>query len=166
VQQYLSQYFASQLINLEWVQPGGGEQHVFPAKSDLTDGAGHTLLTAYSLHRPDDQWSVMIVNRDQFNAHLVRVNFRDDATRSQSTFIGDVAVSTFGRDQYQWHPASTVFMAHSANAGAESVIENTKGFADPDGPIVHSTKAATSNAMYDIPAASIVILRGKLGKPK
>jgi hypothetical protein len=164
VQQYLSQYFASQLINLEWVQPGSGEQHVFPAKSDLTDGAGHALITAYTLRRPDDQWSVMIVNRDQFNAHSIRLNFRADATHTQRTLAGDVAVSSFGRDQYQWHPASTTFMAHAANAGADSVIANTKGFADPDGPIVRSTKQASPNTTYNIPAASIVVLRGTLGK--
>jgi hypothetical protein len=155
---------ASQLINLEWVQPGSGEQHVFPAKSDLTDGAGHALITAYTLRRPDDQWSVMIVNRDQFNAHSIRLNFRDDATHTQRTLAGDVAVSSFGRDQYQWHPASTTFMAHAANAGADSVIANTKGFADPDGPIVRSTKQASPNTTYNIPAASIVVLRGTLGK--
>jgi hypothetical protein len=164
VQQYLSQFFAAQLINQEWVQPGSGEQHVFSAKSDVSDGAGHALITAYALHRPDDQWSVMIVNRDQFNAHSIRLNFRDDATHTQSALTGDVAISAFGRDQYQWHPASTTFMAHSANAGADSVIENTKGFADPDGPIVHSTKMASPNTTYDIPAASIVVLRGKLEK--
>jgi hypothetical protein len=73
-------------------------------------------------------------------------------------------MSAFGRDQYQWHPASTAFMAHSANAGADSVVANTKGFADPDGPIVHSTKTASSNTSYEIPAASIVVLRGKLGR--
>ena len=164
VQQYLSQFFASQLINQEWVQPGSGEQHVFSAKGDLSDGAGHALITAYALHRPDDQWSVMIVNRDQFNPHSIRVNFRDDAARTQSAFTGDVTIAAFGRDQYQWHPASTTFMAHSANAAADSVIANTKGFADPDGPIVHSTKKASPNTTYDIPAASIVVLRGTLGK--
>ena len=165
VQQYLSQFFAAKLINQEWVQPGSSEQHVFSAKSDLTDGAGHALITAYTLHRPDDQWSVMIVNRDQFNAHSIQLDFHDDMARTQSSFTGDVTVAAFGREQYQWHPASTTFMAHSANAEANSVIANTKGFADPDGPIVRSTKKASPHTTYDIPAASIVVLRGMLGKP-
>ena len=30
IQQPTSQFFASQLINLEWVQPGNGEQKFFP----------------------------------------------------------------------------------------------------------------------------------------
>jgi hypothetical protein len=162
VQQYLSQYFAAQLINLEWVQPGNAENHVFSAKSDINDGAGHALITAYALHRPDNQWSLMIVNRDQFNAHSVLLNFHNDAAHTVTSFTGDVAASIFGRGQYQWHPASTVFMAHAANAGAESVIANTKGFADPDGPIVHKTQPARADTSYEIPAASIMILRGTL----
>jgi hypothetical protein len=33
VQQALAQFFVSQLINLEWVQPGAKENRSFPAKS-------------------------------------------------------------------------------------------------------------------------------------
>ena len=63
--QPLAQFFTSQLINLEWVQPGADEHQVFSAKGDVDDGAGHALVTAYALKRPDGQWSLMIVNRDQ-----------------------------------------------------------------------------------------------------
>ncbi len=62
VQQPLSQFFVSQQINLEWVQPGVGQHIVFPAKGDIDDGAGHALVTAYALKRPDGEWSVMAVN--------------------------------------------------------------------------------------------------------
>src|SRR6201997_745706 len=43
-----SQFFASQLINLEWVQPGTGVHRVFPATADIQDTAGHELVTAYA----------------------------------------------------------------------------------------------------------------------
>ena len=164
IQQYLPQYFAAQLINLEWIQPGDQEHRVFPAKSDIFDGANHALLTAYALERPDGNWSLMIVNRDQFTAHKVNISFDDQATHQRSTFQGSVTVAVFGRDQYQWHPASTVFMAHSAQSGENPVFVNTKGYADPDGPALHMTKDASATTSYDIPAASIVVLRGKLTK--
>jgi hypothetical protein len=162
VQQYLSQYFASRLINLEWIQPGSGEHAVFSAKGDLTDGAGRALLTAYALDRPDGDWSLLIVNRDQSAAHQFRINFHDDAAHSVKSFAGPVAISIFGSEQYKWHPASTVFMAHSAQAGQEPVITNTKGWVDPDGPAVHTTKDASAETSYEIPAASIMVLKGKL----
>ena len=159
VQQYLPQYFAAQLINLDWVKPGNAEHHVFSVKSDIMDGAGHMLVTAYALQRPDGEWSLMIVNRDQFTAHKVQVLFHDDMAQTSASFSGRVAVSEFGRDQYQWHPATTTFMARSVHSGEEPVIANTKGYADPDGPIVHTLKDSPSDRSYEIPAASIVVLR-------
>ena len=69
---------------------------------------------------------------------------------------------TFGSGQYQWHPAQTKFMAH-AEAGAERTIAAyTKGMADPDGPIAHATLNAAKDTIYDLPAASVVVIRGKL----
>jgi hypothetical protein len=173
IQQPLSQFFASQLINLEWVQPGAGEHRVFPAKSDVDDGAGHALVTAYALRRPDGQWSLMVVNRDQQNAHRVRISFQDQmlqnlAANTQqapqvSWFVGSVEISIFGKDQYQWHPAQTRFMAHAEHSAEHAVVANTRGLADPDGPILHTKQAAGSEASYDLPAASVVVIRGRIG---
>src|SRR5207302_1227048 len=48
-----SQYFSSQLINLEWMQPGSGEHRLFRTAGDLQDPAGHALVTAYAALDPD-----------------------------------------------------------------------------------------------------------------
>jgi hypothetical protein len=165
IQQPLAQFFASQLINLEWVQPGNGEHLMFPAQSDISDGAGHALVTAYAVRRPDGLWSLMIVNRDQQNAHSVRIAFQGQESLGKpvNTFAGPVEISIFGKHQYQWHPGSTRFMAHAEHAGEHSVVANTKGLADPDGPIVHHKQDAGKETSYDLPAASIVVIRGKIG---
>jgi hypothetical protein len=163
IQQPLAQFFASQMINTEWIKSPAGEYHVFPARSDVSDGAGHALLTAYALRGSENDWSVMIVNRDQFNAHKVQVAFQDGPQKT-SSFSGGVAISTFGRAQYEWHPASTVFMAHAENAAEDPVLANTKGRADPDGPIVHGHVDANAGSSFDIPAASIVVVRGRLAQ--
>jgi hypothetical protein len=164
IQQPLSQFFVSQLINLEWVQPPGAGGHtVFPAKSDIDDGAGHALVTAYAVKRPDGQWSLMAVNRDQQNAHRVRIWFHDQAAQDASFFSGPVELSTFGKKQYQWHPAETRLMAHAEHSGEKSVVANTKGTADPDGPVLHSKQTGGKDAWYDLPAASVVVIRGKIG---
>ncbi len=146
--QPLSQFFASQLINLEWVQPGNGEHHVFGAVSDVHDGAGNTLVTAYAVHRPDGDWSLLIVNNDQENAHSVKILF-DDATQPASGFFsGQVAMRAFGKAQYQWHPGKT------------------GGLADPDGPIATSTVTGQPNTNYELPAASVTVLRGRVSFAK
>ena len=165
IQQPLAQFFVTQLINLEWVQPGGSEHQVFAAKSDVQDGAGHDLVTAYAVRRPDGQWAVMAVNRDQQNAHHVRIAFEGQPNKGGS-FAGPVEVSTFGSTQYQWHPAQTRFMAHAENGGERTIVATTKGTADPDGPIVHAKLTAAKDTVYDLPAASVVVIRGSLSALK
>jgi hypothetical protein len=165
IQQPLAQFFAAQLINLEWVQPGGSEHQVFSAKGDVQDGAGHELVTAYAVKRPDGKWAVMAVNRDQQNAHRVRIYFAGPGQRA-NTFDGRVEVSTFGSAQYQWHPAQTRFMAHAESGAERTIVATSKGWADPDGPIVHSTQDATKDTTYDLPAASVVVIRGSISGAK
>jgi len=165
IQQPLAQFFAAQLINLEWAQSDGGEHQVFAAKSDADDGAEHELVTAYAVKRPDGKWALMAVNRDQENAHHIRIVLSAPAGQ-QSSFTGPVEVSTFGSAQYQWHPPQTRFMAHAENSGGPTIIPTSKGWADPDGPIVHTKMTADKNTMYDLPAASVVVIRGNVGAAK
>lgn len=148
VEQPLSQYFASQLINLDWVQPGDGAHRLFPATSDIQDAAGHVLVTAYAALRPDGQWSLLIVNKDQENSHMVRIAFDGLKSSGVSDFAGPVKMVTFGSAQYQWHPL----------AGG--------GKADPDGPPARSTIAASPATHYELPAASITVLTGAVSETK
>ena len=143
--QPLSQYFSSQLINLEWVQPGNGEHHLFDAVSDISDGAGHKLVTAYAVHRPDGEWSLLIINKDQENAHSVKISFDDVVQAGAGYFSGPVTVKTFGKAQYQWHPGTLT--------------------ADPDGPIATATITGDANSAVELPASSIVVLRGNVSWP-
>jgi len=148
IKQALSQYFVSQLLNLEWVQPGAGVHKIFAAGSDIRDGAGHVLVTCYAVHRPDGQWSLLIVNKDQENAHSVNVAFEDAEKKSATTFGGPVSVTTFGKAQYAWHP------------------ERNGGTADPDGPAARSTVNAGQTTSFTLPAASVTVLRGTLSAAK
>jgi F5/8 type C domain-containing protein len=146
--QPLSQYFASQLINLEWVQPGNGTHKVFAATSDVSDGAGHSLVTAYPVLRPDGQWSLLVINKDQENAQTVGISFDDEEKRSSGSFAGTVNVTTFGKAQYQWHA-------------------NVKGgTADPDGPALQSTVNASAGTKFTLPAASVTVIRGSVAAGK
>ena len=54
-------------------------------------------------------------------------------------------------------------MAHAEHAGELPVIANTKGMADPDGPPIHRQQNAGKETSFELPAASIVVVRGKIG---
>ncbi len=161
IQQPLAQFFVAQLINLEWVQPGGGEHQVYSAESNIEDGAARDLVTAYALKRPDGEWSLLIVNRDQQNSHRTRIAFHGSGD-SAASFAGPVEIATFGSGQYKWNPPRTRFMAHAEIAAGPTIVAYTNGSADPDGPILHSQQNVTKETLYDLPAASVVVIRGKI----
>lgn len=141
IRQYTSQYFASRLINLEWVKPGDETHHTFRVSTNVRDSGGRELLAAYAVRRPDNQWALMVVNRDQSSAHTVKVGFNAGG-ESPGYFSGPVTVVTFGREQYRWHS------------------EGPTSHAAPDGPPVTSSAAGGANATFTFPPASLTILRG------
>ena len=157
IEQPLSQYFASRMINREWLEPAG-EHTLYPAVSDVGDGVGHSLVTAYGVQRPDGQWSVMMVNKDQHAAHKVSVIFEKDGIRT--SFRGPVHEAVFGSEQYHWNPAQVSFDAHPPLSGRCRAHLYTGGNANPDGPIAERDVTGSDGTQYELPPASIVVLRG------
>jgi hypothetical protein len=142
-----SQFFAAQLLTQEWSQPKDAEHQLYRAASDVRDADGNVLVTAYALHRPDGQWALMLINKDHDHSHPVHVVFHDSEDNPDVSFGGQVTMITFGKEQYQWHP------------------DRKRGHADPDGPPKTSALQAGQDTNYDLPAASVTVLRGTLGPP-
>jgi hypothetical protein len=135
---YTSLYWAAHLINREWAQHRSGVHKMFPSTPEPKE------VASYALERPDGNWSLMLVNRDQKEAHTVQVLFEDSKSRRTGWFAGPVALVTFGSKQYEWK-----------NDGANS-------HADPDGPPVGATVAGGPQTTFTLPKASVTVLRGKV----
>ena len=134
------------MINLDWVKHGAGVHQLAPATSDITDEAGHTLITAYAAKRPAGEWSLMLINKDPTNAHEVTIEFAVADAKSPQHFAGQIAETTFGAEQYVWHP------------------DASKSHADPDGPPATSTLTAKPDGKFTLPKASVTVLRGKIDR--
>jgi hypothetical protein len=141
---YTSLYFAAHLINLEWVQHHSGMHQMFPSSTNVKDEEDNTLVTTYAVYRPDGNWSLMLVNRDESQAHAVRVAFEDSMDKRKGFFAGPVTVTTFGSEQYVWKS------------------NGIRSHADPDGPPVGSSVSASSETVFTLPKASITVLRGRV----
>ena len=117
---------------------------MFPSSSGIKDSDGNVLVTSYAVHRPDGQWSLMLVNRDENNAHTVRIVFENssDKHQSKSFFAGPVTLVTFGSEQYVWKN------------------DGQKSHADPDGPPLATRIHGSPEAAFTLPKASITVLRG------
>ncbi len=143
---HTSQYYVSRLINLEWIKHGAGEHILYEGSSDLTDDASHALITVYPVFRPDGVWSLLLINKDQSNAHTVRIAF-DTGTETAQVLSGAVTMITFGSEQYVWHSNGADSRADPENQPASSIIH------------------AASDATFTLPQASVIVLRGKIGSP-
>ena len=141
---YTSPYYAAHMINLEWVQHRSGVHHMFPSSSDIKDTEGNVLVTSYAVHRPDGNWSLMLVNRDENNPHSVRVVFADSRKKRNASFTGPVTRVTFGSEQYVW------------------INDGPNSHPDPDNPPTATTIAAGSETTFTLPKASVTVLRGKV----
>ena len=91
------------MINLEWVAHRSGVHQMAPASADIKDPEGNLLVTSYAVARPDGNWSLMLVNRDETNPHTVKVVFEDSKAKRSSYFAGPVRLVTWGSEQYVWH---------------------------------------------------------------
>jgi hypothetical protein len=142
--QHTAQYYASQLLNLDWVKHGAGMHQLYPANVDLQDEAGHTLITAYAAKRPDGECSLLIINKDPSNAHEVAVQFSDGDKEGAQRFTGNVKLVTFGVSEYVWHPSGPA------------------SHAEPDGPAKTSQILWKEGQTVLLPKASVNVLTGKL----
>lgn len=139
---YTSPYFAAQMINREWVQHRSGVHRMFASSADVKDSDGNALVTSYAVLRPDGNWSVMLVNRDEDNPHPIRVEF--SGANRDTSFGGEVSLATFGSEQYVW------------------INDGPNSHANPDGPIVTRTIHADPQTTFTLPKASVTVLRGKV----
>ncbi len=139
---YTSLYFAAHLINLEWAQHRAGIHRMFPSSTEIKDSEGNVLVTSYTLLRPDGNWSLMLVNRDETTPHTFRVVFEDSRNKRRASFSGPVTLVTFGSEQYVW------------------INDGPNSHPDPDHAPVATTVSANSQTTFTLPKASVTVLRG------
>src|SRR4029077_17466664 len=121
-----------------------GVHRMFPSSTDAKDTEGNVLVTSYAVLRPDGQWALMLVNRDESSPHTVRMVFEDSTSKRKSSFSGPVTLVTFGSEQYLWK-----------NDGENS-------HADPDRPPVSTVLLDGREPNFILPKASITVLRGNV----
>ncbi len=141
---YTSPYFAAHMINLEWVQHRAGVHQMFPSSTDIKDAEGNVLVTSYAVHRPDGNWSIMLVNRDENNPHNVRVQFEDSRSKQSPSFAGPVTLVTFGSEQYVW------------------IDDGPNSHPDPDHAPIANVVTPGPQTVFTLPKASITVLRGEV----
>jgi len=142
----LSAYYAAQLITKEWMQPIDKLHGIFSVIVKEPKSGAHEAtrptVTAYAVHRPDNHWSLLAINKHPTRAAQLSVAFNTPGAPQAVSFVGQVEVIQFSRQQYAWH-------AHGPNGHPIRSL-----------PLAHFTREASSS--YELPPCSLTVLRGKV----
>src|SRR4029077_6696348 len=143
----LATYYAGQVLAKEWMQPVSEHHEIFPVAIKETKnnahGATHPTVTAYAALRPDKQWALLAINKNPKRAAQLKVQFNLPGAKQPLSFVGQVEVIQFSRQQYAWHDNG------------------------PNGHPIRSLPpqqyTREPSACYDPPPYSLTVLRGKVG---
>ncbi len=137
----LSVYYATQLLTKEWMQPVNETHEMFRVTMNQTKPRSSSVVTAYAVRRPDKKWSLLAINKDPNRTARLGVEFNLPNANQPASFVGQVEVLQFSREQYAWHAAGP------------------NGHPIRSLPPVRLTREAAS---YDLPPYSLTVLRGNL----
>jgi len=151
----LSAYYAAQLLTKEWLQPVSEQHEMFPvtiketknslpALASAKAGMTRPNVTAYAVRRPDKQWALLAINKDPKRAAQLHVELNLLSTKQPLSFVGQVDVIQFSRQQYAWHD------------------KGPNGHPIRSLPPVQITREASPS--YELPPYSLTILRGNVAE--
>jgi hypothetical protein len=138
----LSCYHAAKLLTNEWMQPTNATHNIFPVTISQQNPNLSHVVTAYAVQRPDKHWSLLAINKHPKRTARLSVEFSFLQAPHQVSFVGEVDVIRFSRDQYVWQD------------------DGPNGHPTQSLPPMHVTQTASS--FYELPPYSLTVLRGRL----
>jgi hypothetical protein len=138
----LSAYYAAQLITKEWMQPTNETHEIFRVTTKQKNSASSPVATMYAIRRPDKQWALLAINKHPNRAAQLNVQFDIPGVQQPVSFVGQVEVIQFSRQQYAWHD------------------DGPNGHPIRSLPPARFTREASS--FYELPPYSLTILRGRV----
>jgi hypothetical protein len=140
-------YFGARLLTREWLQPGDEVHEIYPATSNVRNGEGQELIAAYAVHRPDELWSLLLINKDPKRAFQTGVIFRNPLSRSTGGFLGRL-------DTFQYSSKQYVLGGTAGNPYPVRAEE-------PDHRVIQSSPSRPPQV--SLPPYSLTVIRGALG---
>jgi hypothetical protein len=136
----LSTYYAAQLLTKEWMQPIPEPHDIFPVTVKEPGNRAHRV-TGYAVRRPDNQWALLVVNKDPKRSAQLTVRFEVANAHQAVSFAGQVHTIQFSRAQYAWH------------------ANGPKGH--PSRSLPPADFTAEASPSYQLPPYSVTVLRGR-----
>jgi hypothetical protein len=129
-QHRLATFWETQMLNRDWVLPGHDKHTLYATRSSATDGAGHELVRAYALRRPDGSLSLLLLNVSPSQPYDITVRLTEGSSNATSHALqGPLQEWQLSAAQYRWtsdgqsgHPARDLPPAHVVLPSGSSAV--------------------------------------------
>jgi hypothetical protein len=85
-----------------WASPSDSALEVYPVQTDVVNKQGQTLITAYAIRRPDNKWSIILINKNPQKKWDADVAILNTLTKASSKLSFPLHVIQYSRLQYHW----------------------------------------------------------------
>jgi hypothetical protein len=145
---HFATYFAAQLLTEEWLQPSNRWHEMYPVTLSSHQKKGESLVTAYAVYRPDELWSLLLINKDSQHDYRVWLQFRSELNEKTSAVAGPLDLYQFSGTQYQ--------------------LSNDEDNPYPirSRPPVHRVLEPDKASAFELPTYSITVIRGHGPSPR
>ena len=104
VRDRLTRFHAAYLMTHAWADSSGGVHGLYAAHAAQSGGgARDSLLSVYALRRPDQRWSVLLVNRDAARGRTVDVRIAAAHGIGGRALRGPIVTWHYSSAQYEFH---------------------------------------------------------------
>lgn len=131
---------SARMVNHHWLEAGTGSHTMYNTTSDVLDAKGQSLVTAYTVRRPDGKLSVLLFNKHPERAITVRL--MQDGGGSSKPLKGKLELDQYSAEQYEWNPTRG---------------RGNRGYPDPNDPPASSTIGEDRHATITLPPYSISV---------
>ena len=138
----LSAYYAAQLITKEWMEPTNETHAIFAVTINRAKSKSSPSVSVYGVRQPDKRWALLAINKQPNRAVQLNVQFNFSNAPRPVSFLGQVEIIQFSRQQYAWHD------------------NGPNGHPLRSLPPARFTREASSS--YELPPYSLTVLRGKI----
>ena len=95
-------FYAARLLTHKWAEPVNQPHELYAAQSDIRDPKGREIVTAYAVKRPDQDWAVLLVNKDPVRIHRAVLGFRNITGLDPRSGQERLEVFQYSGAQYAW----------------------------------------------------------------
>jgi hypothetical protein len=94
-------FFCMQIFTHFWAQPADSLLEVYPFSGTIKNRKQQSLVVSYALHKPNGEWSVMLINKDPKRIWNVNVSVENTITKNTIEWHPQHLIQ-YSKQQYHW----------------------------------------------------------------